>query len=57
MEQILLAYGLPQKTITPIMMLHKNTKVVVHSSDRDTDSLQEDTLAPYLFIMSLDYIL
>ena len=35
MEQILLAYGLPKETITAIMMLYKNTKVKVHSPDRD----------------------
>ena len=64
MEQILLAYGLPQKTIAAIMMIYRNTKVKVHSPDGDTDYfdivtgvLQEDTLAPYLFIMCLDYVL
>ena len=46
------------------MMLYRNTKVKVHSSDGDTDYfnivadvLQGDTLAPYLFIISLDYVL
>ena len=46
------------------MMLYKNTKVNVHSSDGDTDYfdivagvLQGDTLAPYLFIICLDYVL
>ena len=46
------------------MMLYKNTKVKVRSSDGDTDFfeivtgvLQEDTLTLYLFIISLDYIL
>ena len=39
MEQILLAYGLPKETITAIMMLYKNTKVKVRSSDGDTDYL------------------
>ena len=39
-------------------------KVKVHSPDGDTDYfdivagvLQEDTLAPYLFIICLDYVL
>ena len=55
-EQILLAYGLPKETIAAIMMLYKNTKVKIRSLDGDTDYfvagvLQEDTLAPYLFIM------
>ena len=50
MEQILLAYGLPKETVAAIMMLYKNTKVKVRSSDRDTDyfkivtgALQGDT--------------
>ena len=64
MEQILLAYGLPKETVTAIMMLYKNTKVKVCSPDGDTDSfnivagvLQGDTLASYLFIICLDYVL
>ena len=46
------------------MMLYKNTKVKVHSPDGDTDYfdtvtgvLQGDTLAPYLFIICLHYVL
>ena len=46
------------------MMLYKNTKVKVRSSDGNTDNfdivagvLQEDTLAPYLLIICLDYVL
>ena len=35
MEQILLAYGLPKETVAAIMMLYKNTKVEVRSSDGD----------------------
>ena len=45
-------------------MLHKNTKVKVRSPDGDTDYLdiiagvlQGDTLASYLFIICLDYVL
>ena len=63
MEQILLSYGLPQKTAAAIMMLYRNTKVKVHSPDGDTDYfdivagvLKGDTLAPYLFIY-LEYVL
>ena len=44
-------------------MLYTNTKVKVHSPDGDTDYfdilagvLQGDTLAPYLFILSLNYV-
>ena len=64
MEQIRLAYGLPKETSAPIMILYKNTKVKVRSPDGDTDYfdieagvLQGDTLAPYLFIIYLDYVL
>ena len=71
MEQILLAYGLPKKkktqkkkTVAAIRILYRNTKVKVRSPDRDTEYfdivagvLQGDTLAPYLFIICLDYVL
>ena len=64
MEQILLAYGLPKETVAAIMLLHRNTKVKVRTPDGDTDYfnivtgvLQGDTLAPYLFIICLDYVL
>ena len=64
MEQILLAYSIPKETIAAIMMLYKNPKVKVCSPDGDTDYfdivagvLQGDTLAPYLFIICLDYVL
>ena len=46
------------------MMRYKNTKVNVYSPDGDTDYLDivagvlhGDTLAPYLFIICLDYVL
>ena len=64
MEQILLAYGLYKETIAAIMMLYKNMKVKVCSSDGDTDYfdivagiLKGDTLAPYPLIICLDYVL
>ena len=64
MAQILLVYGLPKETVTAIMILYKNMKVKVHPPDGDTDYfeivagvLQGDTLAPYLFILCLDYML
>ena len=45
-------------------MLYRNTKVKVHSPDGDTNYfnivagvLPGDTLAPYLFIICLDYVL
>ena len=46
------------------MMLYRSTKVKVRSPDGDTDYFdivagvqQGDTLAPYLFIICLDYVL
>ena len=46
------------------MMLYRNTKVKVLSPDGDidyfdivADVLQGDTLAPYLFIICLDYVI
>ena len=64
MEQILVAYDLFKEIVTAIMILNQNTKVKVHSLDGGTDFfdivavvLQGDTLAPYLFIIRLDYIL
>ena len=63
-EQILLAYSLPKETIAAITILYRNTKVKVRSPDGDTEYfdivagvLQGDTLAPYLFIICLDYVL
>ena len=64
MELILLAYGLPKETVAAIMILYRNTKVKVRSPDGDTEYfdivagvLQGDTLATYLFITCLDYVL
>ena len=64
MEQILKAYGLPKETVAAITILNRNTKVKVRSPDGDPEYfdivagvLQGDTLAPYLFINCLDYVL
>ena len=47
-----------------MIRIYKNTKVKVSSADGDTDyfnivagALKKDTLAPYLFIISQDYVL
>ena len=56
MEQILLAYGIPKETVAAITILYRNTKVKVRSPDV-AGVLQGDTLAPYLFIIWLDYVL
>ena len=64
MEQILLTYDLPKETVAVITILYRNTKVKVRSPDGDTEYfdivagvLQGDTLAPYLFIICLNYVL
>ena len=64
MKEILLKYGVPEETVCAIMMLYKNTRSMVRSPDGDTPYfeittgvLQGDTLAPFLFIICLDYIL
>ena len=64
MEPILLAYGLPKETVAAITILYRNTKAKVWSPDGDTEYfdivagvLQGDMLAPYLFIICLDYVL
>ena len=64
MEKILLAYGLAKETVAAIMILCRNTKVKVRSSDGDTNYfdivagvLQGDTLALYLFVICLNYVL
>ena len=64
MKKILQAYGIPKETVAAIMILYRNTKVKVRSPDGDTEYfdivagvLQGNTLAPYLFIICLDYVL
>ena len=63
-EQILLEYGIPKETVAAVTILYRNAKVKVRSPDGDTEYfdivagvLQGDTLAPYLFIICLDYVL
>ena len=55
---------IPKETVAAITILNRNTKVKVRSPDGDTEYfdivagvLQRDTLAPYLFIICLDYVL
>ena len=64
MEQILLAYGLPKETVAAITILYRNTEVKERSPDGDTEYFeivagvqQEDMIAPYLFIICLEYVL
>jgi hypothetical protein len=64
MIRILKAYGIPDIIAHAIEDTYQGTKAKVTTSDGDTDEfdilagvLQGDTLAPYLFIIVLDYCL
>ena len=60
--QILQAYGIPDSIVSAINILYEDTMAQVLSPDGDTEFfkilagvLQGDTLAPFLFILALDY--
>ena len=62
LEEIMLAYGIPQEIVSANTMLYKKSRCMVRSPDDDTEFfdivagvLQGDTLAPFLFILCLDY--
>ena len=62
--EILRAYGIPNKIVDAISILYKDTMAQVLTPDGDTEFfeilagvLQGDTLAPFLFIIALDYVL
>ena len=62
--EILSAYGIPDKIVVAINILYTDTTAQVISPDGDTNFfqihagvLQGDTLAPFLFIIALDYAL
>ena len=64
MLQILSAYGIPKKILTAIEVMYNETLAKVISPDGSTELfkimkgvLQGDTLAPYLFVIVLDYAL
>lgn len=64
MLKILEAYGIPSQIITAIGKMYEKTMAKVISPDRETDVfeiltgvLQGDTLAPYLFVIVLNYAL
>ena len=68
MKHILKSYRIPSETVNAIMMyittLYINTHSMVRSPDGDTQFfeiitgvLQGDTIAPFLFIICLDYVL
>ena len=62
--EILRAYGIPEKIVQAINVMYTDTIAKVISQDGETDFfailagvLQGDTLAPFLFIIIIDYIL
>ena len=64
MEKILKAYDIPPNLLKCIMKMYENTRAKVISPDGETDFfqiltgvLQGDTLAPYLFVIVLDYVM
>ena len=62
--EILRAYGVPDKLVEAIAVSYKETWAKVRTADGETEAfqilagvLQGDTLAPFLFIIALDYAL
>lgn len=63
MYEILSLYGIPDHTVKAIRSLYMNTKASVITPDGETDFfnikagvLEGDMIAPFLFIILLDYI-
>ena len=63
MEKILLAYGIPKEIVTAIMILTgtpnqwSDPQMETQFFDILAGVLQGDTLAPFLFVICLDYVL
>ena len=64
MFEILELYDIPKQMVEAIRLLHTNNSASVFFPDGETKPfdinagiLQVDTLAPFLFIMVVDYIL
>ena len=64
MFKILKLYGIPDEIIDAIKVLYTNTSATVLSPDGETEPfnilagiLQGDTLAPFLFVIIVDYVL
>ena len=64
MFEILELYGIPSEVINAIKVLYSNTKSTIFTPDGETEHfdilagiLQGDTLAPFLFIIVIDYIM
>ena len=57
-------YGVPEKLIDSVCDMYQDTRAFVNTQHGPTDMfettsgvLQGDTLAPFLFILVLDYVL
>ena len=64
MMLILKAYGIPEELVTAISIMFEDTSAKVITPDGETETisilagvLQGDTLAPYLFVIVIDYIM
>ena len=64
MFKILKAYGIPPRLLNAIKAMYTGTRAKVVTEDGDSDEfeitagvLQGDTLAPFLFVITLDYAL
>ena len=64
MLMILKAYGIPDELVTAIIIMYEDAtaKVVTLYGEMDTFNilagvLQGDTLAPYLFVIIIDYVM
>ena len=64
MEQILIFYGIPEKTVKATWMIYSSLQAFAPSLDGNTeyfnikdDALKGDNLAPYLFAIILYYVL
>ena len=61
---VLRAYNVPEPLVAAVMALYVNTRAAVHTPDGLTDPfsttsgvLQGDTLAPFLFVLLMDWVL
>ena len=64
MLAILKAYGIPEELVTAISIMYEDTTAKVITPDGETETfnilagvLQGDTLAPYLFVIVIDYVM
>jgi hypothetical protein len=64
MMKILRAYGIPDRIVEAIELTYMDTRPKVFSPDGESNEfditagvLQGDTLAPYLFVIAIDYLM